>query len=280
MCEPSCHENRRTVYHTFLISLLAVVAILCGCQTVPETGRTQWILISRGEERRMGEKAYAAILQKSALSSNSAAVEVVRRVGTRIAAVTDAPDYDWEFNLIESSQQNAFVLPGGKVGVYTGISSAAETEGGLATVLSHEIAHAIRRHGAERVTQGLLIQLGGVALSVAMDGKDPGLRDQIFAAYGLGTDVGIMLPYSRTHELEADQVGLLLMARAGYDPNAAVEFWEQFTETKEGRAPLEFLSTHPSDERRLQRLREFLPAALQEYQMAADKYDASTLLPK
>ena len=178
---------------------------------------------------------------------------------------SEIKNYRWEFNLIENDKMvNAFCMPGGKVGVYTGILPITQNETGLAVVMGHEIAHAIAKHGNERVSQGLLAQLGGVALSTALS-KNPGTTNQIFmAAYGVGANVGVLLPYSRLHESEADRIGLILMAKAGYDPREAVPFWQRMNE-KGGPRPPEFLSTHPAPESRIKQIQDLIPEAMKYY---------------
>jgi predicted Zn-dependent protease len=173
--------------------------------------------------------------------------------------------YGWEFNLIEDDETvNAWCLPGGKVAVYTGILPYTRDENGLAVVLGHEVAHALAGHGNERMSQALLVNMGGIALSVALSQR-PGETQQLFmAAYGLGASVGVLLPYSRLHENEADRIGLILMARAGYDPRVAVEFWQRMDEEGSARPP-ELLSTHPAPQSRIESLRAFVPEAMEHY---------------
>jgi predicted Zn-dependent protease len=173
--------------------------------------------------------------------------------------------YAWEFNVVESPEVNAWCMPGGKVVVYTGILPITKDETGLAVVMGHEIAHAVAQHGAERMSQGLLQELGGVALSVALAKEPAETQNLFYAAYGVGTTVGVMLPFSRTHESEADRLGLIFMAMAGYDPNAAVDFWTRMAAQKGGAAPPEFLSTHPSDATRIADIKKELPEALSYY---------------
>jgi metalloendopeptidase OMA1, mitochondrial len=199
----------------------------------------------------------------------------LQRVGTRIARVAKLPNARWEFVLFESNDPNAFALPGGKVGVYTGILPITKDDAGLATVVAHEIAHASARHGAERVSQGMVAQVGGAVLSAALGAYGIGgaTQDLAMQAYGLGTQYGVLLPYSRTQELEADRIGLLYMARAGYDPREAIAFWQRFAaynSGKGGSAP-EFLSTHPLDQNRIAQLQKFMPQALAQYQRAGGR---------
>jgi predicted Zn-dependent protease len=244
-----------------------ILAAAVACATVPVTGRHQLLLLSEGDERQMGLSSYQEVLKKSRLSSDAVATEQVRRVGRRIAEATGRTDYRWEFNLIEDKQANAFCLPGGKVAVYTGILPITRDDAGLAAVLGHEIAHAIARHGGERVSQGLLVQVGLAATQVALARNDPGTVRQVTALLGAGTTVGLLLPWSRTQESEADHLGLIYMAKAGYDPHAARDLWVRMAEASKGSArPPEFLSTHPAEATRIRQIEAWLPEALQYYQ--------------
>jgi predicted Zn-dependent protease len=248
-----------------LVTTALVAAVACA--TVPVTGRHQILLLSEGDERQMGLSAYQEVLKKSRLSSDPVATEQVRRVGRRIAEATGRTDYKWEFNLIEDKQANAFCLPGGKVAVYTGILPITRDDAGLAAVLGHEVAHAIARHGGERVSQGLLVQVGLAATQVALARNDPGTVRQVTALLGAGTTVGLLLPWSRTQESEADHLGLIYMAKAGYDPHAARDLWVRMAEASRGSSrPPEFLSTHPSEATRIRQIEAWLPEALQYYQ--------------
>ena len=249
--------------------LLAVVVLLAGlgasCATAPLTQRSQLILVSPGYEARLGAQAFEAVSKKGKRSQDPALTAVVERVGRRVAAASGI-QAEWEFAVFEDDKMvNAFALPGGKVGVYTGLLPVAETEAGLAAVLAHEVAHVVARHGAERLSQGLLAQLGVTAIQIGMAGRDPGVTRGVLEAYGLGATVGVLLPWGRTQEAEADHIGLILMARGGYDPHAALSLWERM-QKKEGRqrAP-EFLSTHPGPGRRIESIRAWLPEALSHY---------------
>ncbi|VAX21517.1 Zn-dependent protease with chaperone function PA4632 [hydrothermal vent metagenome] len=238
-----------------------------SCQTVPETNRSQLVLIDSGTELAMGSNAYKEILSRSKISKDQRLTAILRRVGMRIARVANMPGFKWEFNLIETEAPNAYCLPGGKVGVNTGILPIAQNEAGLATIIGHEVAHAIARHGAERMSQGLLIAIAGELLAQGVT-KQESNREIFRAAYGLGTAVAVTLPFSRSHELEADHLGLLYMARAGYDPNEAKRFWRRFAEyaIKKGKSnKLEFLSTHPADEKRISQIGNLLQRARAEY---------------
>jgi predicted Zn-dependent protease len=249
-------------------SLILTVSTLQGCATAPETGRSQVLLVSTAEEARLGFKTFEELKRNKPQVRSGQDWQMLQQVGRRIAAVTHLPHARWEFVLFkDDANANAFALPGGKVGVYTGMLPITRDEAGLATVIGHEVAHAAARHGAERLSQSLLIQLGGTALSAALGSSSPVTRDLALQAYGMGTTLGVSLPYSRTQELEADRLGLLYMARAGYDPGQAVQFWRRFAEysRKRGGAPPEFLSTHPLDERRIAALEAHLPRAMAEY---------------
>ena len=243
---------------------ILILTLLLGvaCQQVPFTNRSQLILVSTEEETKLGAQAYREVLAKSPTTNDARYVQPVRRVGERLAQAAKRPDYKWEFSVIDDPKQiNAFALPGGKVAVYTGILPVAQDSDGLAVVMGHEIAHVIARHGAERMSQGLAQQLGAEVLGAAVGGSASG--NLVLAAYGLGTQLGVMLPYSRTQESEADHIGLILMAEAGYDPRAAPEFWKRMAHAASGGGTPEFLSTHPSHEAREQQIREWLPEALQ-----------------
>lgn len=254
-----------------LIILLALTVYYCS--TVPITGRSQLSLVSASEMNAMSFQQYDEFLKQSKLSSNTADVDMVKRVGVKIQKAVERyfaennlasqlNGYAWEFNLVESEEVNAWCMPGGKVVVYTGILPITKDETGLAVVMGHEIAHAIAQHGAERMSQGLLQQLGGVALSVALADQPETTQNLFLTAYGVGTTLGVILPYSRTHESEADRLGLIFMSMAGYDPNAAVDFWTRMAAQKGGAAPPEFLSTHPSDETRIADIKKNLPEAM------------------
>jgi predicted Zn-dependent protease len=246
----------RLLWSALILGLLTLFA----CETVPVTGRQQIMLVSESEEEQMGLTAYREILSKEKVSRDRRANALVRRVGERIAAVANRPDYQWEFRVIDKDQANAFALPGGKVAVYTGILKYTQTEAGLAVVMGHEVAHALARHGAERMSRSAAANaVIGVGAAVA-GVQDPGVMQAIGAAYG----VGVELPFGRGQESEADHIGLILMAKAGYDPREAIPFWQRMS-GGQGGGPPEFLSTHPSGETRIQQLQEWMPEALQHY---------------
>lgn len=258
----------KTSHRWLLAASSALAMLVVACQTVPLTGRQQLILITSEEELSLGEAAYKKTLKESKLSQDQAATAMVRRVGERIAKVANRTDFKWEFNLVEDKTPNAFALPGGKVVVYTGILPFTKDETGLAVVMGHEVAHALARHGAERMSTGLLTDLAGKTAGVIFGGGDPETARQVEQAFGIGSGVGVILPFSRHQESEADQIGLLLMAQAGYDPRQATEFWRRMEQGKNGGPP-EFLSTHPSDETRIKRIEGRMPEALKIYQAGA-----------
>ena len=266
----------RTLGHILLPCVC--LSLIAACQQAPITGRQQFIILPRSQEIAMGERAYAEVLEQSKLSNNAQAVAIVERVGKRIARAAHEPDFNWEFKLIESNRANAFCLPGGKVAVYTGILPLCENEAGLAAVMGHEAAHAVLRHGAERISQGLAVNLLGIGISQMLKSKDPKVRQGVLAAFGAGTTVGIVLPYSREHEREADRVGMRYMARAGYDPAEAVALWERMAEAG-GKGPPEFLSTHPASEKRVELLRGILPEMRDWYERAAQQFGTGETLP-
>jgi metalloendopeptidase OMA1, mitochondrial len=247
--------------------LLAV--ILSGCDTVPVTGRSQLNLMSPNQEMQLGLTSFDQLKKDTPISHDPAANALVQKVGHRIAAVADKdmPGAQWEFVVFESKEANAFCLPGGKVGVYTGILPITKDEAGLATVIGHEVGHAVARHGGERMTEATLLQAGGEILGTTLSQSDPRTQAAAMAAYGVTSQVGVALPHSRAQESEADHIGLIYMARAGYDPRAAVAFWQRFAdyEKQQGGNTLVFLRTHPTDDKRIQQLQVWLPDALAQY---------------
>lgn len=263
--------------HSFSIRIVQAVLgfclswSLCGCHTSELTGRNQLILISQPQEQKLGLEAYRQIIGESTLSNDREMTAVVRRVGQRIADAANRPDFRWEFNLIESAQANAFCLPGGKIAVYTGIMPILQNEAALAAVVGHEVAHALIRHGAERMSQNMAAGVIQEALKIGVRDVDSRKQELIMQAFGIGSQVGVLLPYSRTHELEADRVGLRLAAEAGYDPREAVGVWQRM-QAVGGKKPPELLSTHPSEKRRIERMEELMPAAMEAYNKAPQKY--------
>jgi predicted Zn-dependent protease len=266
------HETLRLTSLVIFIMLLGI-----SCSTVPVTGRRQLSIVPASQMQSMSFSEYDNFLKEHKLSADKANVALVRKVGTRIQGAVEKymnqngygdrlKGYAWDFNLIESPEVNAWCMPGGKVVVYTGILPVTKTEEGLAVVMGHEIAHAIAEHGAERMSQELIAQYGGAALSEVLKNKPAQTQQLWMGIFGAGAQYGVLLPYSRTHESEADHLGLIFMAMAGYDPTTAVSFWERMAAGSKGQAPPEFLSTHPSDERRISQIKQELPEALKYYQ--------------
>jgi predicted Zn-dependent protease len=255
------------------ITLLAIISIsLSSCVTLPETGQKKLLLTSVSQENQMGEEGYKEVISKAKLANNLPAAKVLQRTGSRIAAVTGQSDFKWEYNLIDDKQLNAWCMPGGKIAVYTGILPFMKTEGGMAAVIGHEVAHATLRHSGQRMTQELGTQmvLGMAGASLA---NSP-YQNQIMAAMGAGATVGVLLPYGRGHETEADTIGLKYMAEAGYDPREALSFWERFSAATSQGAPPEFLSTHPGGETRINNLKKNMKAMMKIYNQAPNKYGA------
>lgn len=272
--------RRRPSKRSRLAIALAAIAWAgaVGCQTNPYTGRSQLLMTSVSDEMAMGAQAYTQVKSdpKVRLSEDPREIEPVKRVAARIIEAAKkskyadmANQFQWEVTVIkEDGTMNAFALPGGKIAVYTGLFPAAKNEAGLAAVMGHEVVHALARHGAERMSQGQLTQAGlqiaGAALGTS--GTSPLLSQAAMAALGAGAQVGVLLPFSRAHESEADYIGLLLAAEAGYDPRESVRLWERMAQHSGGGGPSEFLSTHPSHGTRIQQLQKWMPEALARYQ--------------
>jgi predicted Zn-dependent protease len=257
--------------------ILITSLLLISCSTVPVTGRKQLSLISEPTMMSMSFQQYGEFMKSHKKSTNREQTQMVKRVGTHIQKAVEQyfaennmsqelADYTWEFNLIESEEVNAWCMPGGKVVVYTGILPVAGNEAGLAVIMGHEIGHAVAGHGSERMSQGLAVQMGGILLSSALSQYPNETRQLWMTAYGLGGQYGVLLPYSRLHESEADHLGLIFMAMAGYDPNSALAFWERMSEKTGGKAPPEFMSTHPADATRIQDIRGLIPEAMTYYE--------------
>jgi predicted Zn-dependent protease len=258
-----------------ILPLLAVVLLLTTCRTVPFTGRRQLSLISDQSVLSLSLQQYNDFIHQSSLSNDVKNRELVVKVGQKIAnavdtyyrshgKVSELKNFKWEFNLVNNNQINAFCMPGGKIVVYTGILPVTQTEEGLAVVLGHEVAHALARHANERLSQQIPVILGGVALEVALSNKDQQTRELAASVFGLGANLGVILPFSRSHELEADRIGLILMALAGYNPQSAPDFWVRMSKISGNKSP-EFLSTHPSDQKRISQMKDYLPEAIKYY---------------
>ena len=228
---------------------LGLTFLVAACATVPYTGRRQLLMGSEAGEISSGSQIFQALRRQYPACGDPAINDLVFRVGSRIAAAANRPDYHWEFVvLVNDKEANAFCLPGGKVGIFTGLLKYTRDEAGLATVISHEAAHALARHAGERRSQGLLAQIGGLGLGLGLGGVGSAAGQAISQGYSLGTQYGILLPYSRTQELEADKIGLILMAKAGYDPALALDFWRRMMAKEDHKLrPPQFMSTHPRD---------------------------------
>jgi predicted Zn-dependent protease len=262
--------DRRTALQ--LLGVTCGGIALCGCRTAPITGRKQLLLLPEENEITLGLSAYQEVVAGEPASANPQYVAMVDRVGKRIAKVAGRPDYQWEFRVLASEQMNAFCLPGGKVAVYEGILPVCANEAGLAVVMSHEVAHALARHGGERMSQSYAVDGVKQAVSYVLQNQEAQKREMILKAYGVASEYGVILPYSRKHESEADHMGLMLMAQAGYDPAEAPRFWQRFGSMNAGATPPEFLSTHPSDDRRASDLLALLPESRGLYEQAAQKH--------
>ncbi len=249
-------------------TLAGLFIALASCTTEPITGRRQLTgLVSQDQELQLGFNSFDQMKKQVPVSHDPAANAMVQRVGQRIAAVANLPNAQWEFVVFESKEANAFCLPGGKVGVYTGILPITQDDNGLATVLGHEAGHALAHHGAERISEAMVLQFGAEAVAAGLSQSSSNLQAAAATAYGLGSQVGVELPHSRTQESSADHIGLVLMARAGYPPEEAVKFWERFAAYNKTQGPgqIWFLRDHPLDEKRIQQLKQWLPEAEKEY---------------
>lgn len=246
-----------------LFSLQAI-----ACVKLSETGKSAFILTSPSFENQLGKDGYKDVLSKAKVNREPRVNAILQRVGRNIAAQTTRNDFKWEFTLIESKEQNAWCMPGGKVAVYTGILPFMKTEAGMAAVMGHEVAHAMLRHSGQRISQQMIVNLGLSAAEISL--KNSQQKGTILGLLGAGATVGVMLPYSRGHESEADRVGLRYMAKAGYDPQEVVRFWKRFSQ-KSGGAPPEFLSTHPGAGTRIRDLQTQMPQALRWYQASPNK---------
>ena len=242
-----------------------------GCRTTPITHRNQVLLIPESQEIQMGVTAYDDVKKKNRLSTNVQYNAVISRVGQRLAAISGRPDYQWEFTVIADKTQNAFCLPGGKVAFYEGIIPVCENEAGVAVVMSHEISHALARHGGERMTEQLEANVASKIAQVVFQ-RGLGANAQLATSVYGAVEKGVLLRYSRSQESEADEMGIHIMAQAGYDPNEAPLFWRRFAANHAGQKSIELMSTHPSDERRAADLQRILPNAQREYEAAPNKH--------
>lgn len=260
----------------FIMFLVVAVLLAESCSTVPLTGRSQLSLLPESSMVEMSLTSYSEFLKENKLSNNTAQTQQIKRVGAKVSVAVETylknngfasyiDNFKWEFNLVDSNVPNAWCMPGGKVVFYTGILPLTQNDAGIAVVMGHEIAHAVARHGNERMSQALLVEMGGIGLSEATRKQPEKTRAIYSSAYGLGTQVGLTLPFSRKHELEADKMGLIFMAMAGYDPRESIAFWKRMA-AKGGSATPEFLSTHPVDTRRIAELEKLMPEAMKYYQ--------------
>ena len=261
-----------------ITSFFILCIFFAACSTNPLSGKSQLTLLPESELQTMAKQEYQQFLStnKVVSTSNNRDAEMVRRVGQRITnavekyyadkGLTDKLNgFKWEYNLVDDKAVNAWCMPGGKIVVYTGILPITQNEAALAAVVGHEVSHALLQHGNQRVSQGLLQQLGGVALSVAVANKPAETQNLFLGAYGVSTAVGVLLPFSRKHELEADRYGLIWTAMAGYNPQEAIGLWERMEKASNGQKPPEFLSTHPTEGRRIDQLKKYMPEALTYY---------------
>jgi predicted Zn-dependent protease len=263
-----------------ILTSLTIVLLFNSCTRVPITGRRQTNLLPESDLMAMALTNYNQVLTESKLVTTGANAESIKRVGERISkAVTvymnshgyesRIANYNWQFSLIDNPEVNAWCMPGGKVAFYTGILPICQDDAGIAVVMGHEIAHAIARHGNERMSQGLLLQMGGVALDVATSTKPEETRQLFQLAYGIGANVGVMLPYSRKHESEADRMGLIFMSMAGYHPKEAPLFWQRMSKQGGSKTPV-LLSTHPDPEKRVEDMNKNMAEALKYYKPAGN----------
>jgi len=252
------------------------VFLFAGCSEVAITGRTQLNFIPDSMINSLSAEAYNEFLTKHKLSTDTQQSRMVERVGRRIASAVErycreqglpnrVQGYQWQFTLVEDPNVNAWAMPGGKVVVYTGLLAVAKTDAGLATVLAHEIGHVFARHGAERMSQSLLVEFGGMALSRALETRPAETKRLFMRSYGIGTQLGFLLPYSRLQESEADRLGLIFMAMAGYDPHEAIAFWKRMSALNKSQRPPELLSTHPADSTRIRNIESLIPEAMRYY---------------
>lgn len=274
-----------------LIAVCGLLLFGASCSEVAITGRKQFNIVPDSIINSMAFQAYDDFLSENKLSTNAEQTQMVKRVGSRISAAVERyclenycaeriEGYKWEFNLVEDPSLNAWCMPGGKVVIYTGILPLTKNEAGLAVVMGHEIAHAFAKHGGERMTQGLVVDLGGMALSEALESRPAQTRQLFMQSYGIGTQLAYLLPYSRVHENEADRLGLIFMAMAGYDPHEAVDFWQRMAAEKEGKAqPPELLSTHPADATRIRNIQNLIPEAMRYYRPEASSSKESGQSP-
>lgn len=261
-----------------ITSFFVLAALLIACSKNPLTGKSQLTLLPESELQSMATSEYQKFLStnKVVSSSNNRDAEMVKRVGQRVTKAVETyyannglseklAGFKWEYNLVDDKAVNAWCMPGGKIVVYTGILPITQNEAALAAVMGHEVSHALLQHGNQRMSQGLLASVGQVALAVAVANKPQETQNLFLGAYGAGAQVGVLLPFSRKHELEADRYGLIWTAMAGYNPEEAIYLWERMEKASNGQKPPEFMSTHPSEGRRIDQIKKYLPEAMKYY---------------
>ncbi|MDD4816756.1 MAG: M48 family metallopeptidase [Victivallaceae bacterium] len=266
--------NKSFLAMTAVSMVFSAALLSTGCRSVPMTDRSQLMLTSSAYENRLGAESYAEYKKQFRQSSNAEYNAALARVGAAVKAAAPENDFEWEFVVFDSATQNAFCLPGGKVAVYSGLIDRMNNEAELACVVSHEVAHAIARHSGERMSWSQLRTLGAIGLDLGLD------NNAVNEIYGTGTEIGVMLPFSRSNEAEADQIGQLLMARAGYDPRASIQFWTRFSEGKSASTLGALLSTHPCDADRIAALNASLPTAAAVYNHAAVRRGFGTVFTR
>jgi predicted Zn-dependent protease len=256
-----------------LFAVISSILFVSGCTTVPYTERSQFLMTNEVQENQLGEQVWQKMLTEEKVSDNKQQNETLQRVGKNIAALSGKPEYNWEFKVFINPSANAFCLPGGKVGVTDSLFDYTANDAELATVVGHEVGHALARHGGERMTHGMIQEVGAQAISYTTE------EAAFVTAFGLLTNVGAILPYSREHEYEADHIGLMLMARAGYYPPAAISFWEKFGKDGNDQRLLEILSTHPMSKKRLDQMKALMPKAMEYYEKAPVKHGYGEKIP-
>jgi len=258
-----------------IFSLFTILTVIMGCATNPLTGKSTLALVDNSSIFPSAFQQYDAFLKENKVVTGTANAKLVEKVGINIKLAAEKwlnaigkpqylKDYQWEYKLVEDPAVNAWCMPGGKIVVYTGILPVTKDEAGLATVMGHEVAHALLNHGQQRMSAGMLQQVGVIGVGVATGGKSEETQAIAMTAYGAGSQMFGMLPFSRSHESEADKIGLILMAIAGYNPEASVPFWQRMGEASGGQEPAEFMSTHPSHNTRVSNLTKWIPEAKKE----------------
>jgi len=279
-------EKQLLTTSKFTITLLMTVFLLSSCGSVPFTGRRQLQLVSNDEVVALSLQQYQEFISTAPLESGTADAQMVTRIGSRIAKAVETfytnngyqselENYAWEFSLVKDNSVNAFAMPGGKVVIFTGLLPVTQSEEALAVVIGHEIAHVIARHSNERLSQQIALQYGG-AIAGGLLGNSQAMQQLGGTVFGLGAQFGVMMPYARKQEYEADEIGLIVMAMAGYNPHVAVPFWTRMAQSSQGGEVPEFLSTHPTDTKRIARITEIMPQVLTYYKGAGVQNTSTT----